>query len=70
MPYIFVRENFYKWWVRVEGLAHGDVRTLVEKMGEQPEKVSDPEKTVEFSVPSWMVRTSFIEQTLFTFHLI
>ena len=55
---IFQRENLLKWWIKVEGIAHVDVRHLSEKIGEQPEQQSDAEKTAEFSIPSWMV--SFI----------
>lgn len=55
MPYVFVRENYFKWWVTVEGLTHLDVRHLAEKIGEQPEQQSEREKTAEFSIPTWMV---------------
>jgi len=55
MPYVFVRENYFKWWVTVEGLSHLDVRHLAEKIGEQPEQQSEREKTCEFSIPTWMV---------------
>ena len=41
--------------MKVEGLTHGEVRHLSEKIGEQPEEQSDEEKTAEFSTPSWMV---------------
>ena len=41
--------------MKVEGLTHGEVRHLSEKIGEQPEQQSDDEKTAEFSIPSWMV---------------
>ena len=40
----------------MEGLVHSDVRHLAEKIGEQPEQQSEAEKSVEFSIPSWMVR--------------
>ena len=40
----------------MEGLAHGEVRNLSEKIGEQPENQSETEKNAEYSVPSWMVR--------------
>ena len=50
------RENFLKWWIKVEGLVHSDVRHLAEKIGEQPEQQSEADKSVEFSIPSWMVR--------------
>ena len=55
MPYVIVKENFLKWWIKVEGLAHGEVRHLSEKIGEQPEQQSEGEKSAEFSIPSWMV---------------
>jgi len=55
MPYVFVRENYFKWWVTVEGLSHLDVRHLAEKIGEQPEQQSERDKTAEFSIPTWMV---------------
>lgn len=55
MPYVFVRENYFKWWVTVEGLSHLDVRHLAEKIGEQPEQQSEREKTAEFSIPTWIV---------------
>ena len=31
------------------------MRHLAEKIGEQPEQQSEAEKSVEFSIPSWMV---------------
>ena len=49
------RENYFKWWVKVEGLTHADLRHLTEKVGEQPEKQNELEKTAEFRVPSSMV---------------
>ena len=52
---IFQRENLLKWWIKVEGITHVDVRHLSEKIGEQPEQQNDAEKTAEFSIPSWMV---------------
>jgi len=55
MPYVLVKENFLKWWIKVEGLTHAEVRHLSEKIGEQPEQQSEEEKTAEFSIPSWMV---------------
>lgn len=55
MPYVFVRENYFKWWVKVEGLNHAELRHLTEKIGEQPEKQNELEKTAEFSIPTWMV---------------
>jgi len=55
MPYVLVKENFLKWWIRVEGIGHGDARHLSEKIGEQPEEHCEDEKAVEFSIPSWMV---------------
>jgi len=55
MPYVLVKENFLKWWIKVEGLVHSDVRHLAEKIGEQPEQQSEADKTAEFSIPSWMV---------------
>jgi hypothetical protein len=48
-----------KWWIKVEGITHADVRHLSEKIGEQPEQQSETEKSAEFSIPSWMVRESF-----------
>ena len=67
MPYVFVRENMFKWWVTVEGLNLPESKHLAEKIGEQPEQLSDQEKTVEFSIPSWRVRNSkyFILQISF-----
>jgi len=55
MPYVFVRESVCKWWVAVQGLSHNEVRSISEKVQEQPEYNSEKEKRVEFSVPSWMV---------------
>jgi hypothetical protein len=46
-----------KWWIKVEGIMHADVRQLSEKIGEQPEQQSETEKSAEFSIPSWMVST-------------
>ena len=51
----YCRENFLKWWIRVEGLGHSEVRHLAEKIGEQPEQHSEADKSAEFSIPSWMV---------------
>ena len=59
MRLIFVflfRENYFKWWIKVEGLNHTEIRHLAEKIGEQPEHQVDSEKLAEFSVPSWLVR--------------
>ena len=50
------RENYLKWWIKVEGLTHGEVRHISEKIGEQPEQQNEEEKTAEFSIPSWMVK--------------
>ena len=55
---IFFRENYFKWWIKVEGLNHSEIRHLAEKIGEQPEHQADTEKLAEFSVPSWLVRLS------------
>ena len=63
MPYVFVRENYFKWWVKVEGLNHADMRHLAEKIGEQPEQICDREKTAEFSIPSWMVSNSIFSDS-------
>ena len=49
-----------KWWIKVEGITHADVRQLSEKIGEQPEQQSDTEKSAEFSIPSWMVSKVFL----------
>ena len=49
------RESVFKWWVAVQGLNHNEVRSISEKVQEQPEYNSEKEKRVEFSVPSWMV---------------
>ena len=51
----FCRESVCKWWVAVQGLNHNEVRSISEKVQEQPEYNSEKEKRVEFSVPSWMV---------------
>ena len=51
----YCRENFLKWWIKVEGLGHSEVRHLAEKIGEQPEQHSEADKSAEFSIPSWMV---------------
>ena len=51
-----LRENYFKWWIKVEGLNHTEIRHLAEKIGEQPEHQVDSEKLAEFSVPSWLVR--------------
>jgi hypothetical protein len=53
------RENYMKWWIKVEGITHGDVRQLSEKIGEQPEQQSETEKSAEFSIPSWIVGKLF-----------
>jgi len=55
MPYVFVRESVCKWWVAVQGLNHNEVRTISEKVQEQPEYNSEKEKRIEFSVPTWQV---------------
>jgi len=55
MPYVLVKENYFKWWIKVEGLNHTEVRHLAEKIGEQPEHQTEIEKLAEFSVPSWLV---------------
>lgn len=55
MPYVLVKENYFKWWIKVEGLNHTEIRHLAEKIGEQPEHQVDSEKLAEFSVPSWLV---------------
>ena len=55
MPYVFVRESVCKWWVAVQGLNHNEVRTISEKVQEQPEYNNEKEKRVEFSVPTWQV---------------
>ena len=52
---IIFRESVCKWWVAVQGLNHNEVRSISEKVQEQPEYNSEKEKRVEFSVPSWMV---------------
>ena len=39
----------------MQGLNHNEVRSISEKVQEQPEYNSEKEKRVEFSVPSWMV---------------
>ena len=44
-----------KWWIKVEGITHVDVRQLSEKIGEQPEQQSETEQSAEFSIPSWVV---------------
>lgn len=50
------RENYFKWWIKVEGLNHTEIRHLAEKIGEQPESHQiEPDKLAEFSVPSWLV---------------
>ena len=35
-----------------------EVRTMAEKVQEQPELNSDKERRIEFSVPTWMVSHS------------
>lgn len=56
MPYVLVKENYFKWWIKVEGLNHTEIRHLAEKIGEQPESHQiEPDKLAEFSVPSWLV---------------
>ena len=52
---IISRESVCKWWVAVQGLNHNEVRTISEKVGEQPEYNNDREKRVEWSVPTWTV---------------
>ena len=42
----------------MQGLSHTEVRTMSEKVQEQPEFNSDKEKRVEFSVPAWMVKVT------------
>ena len=49
------RESVCKWWVAVQGLNHNEVRTISEKVGEQPEYNNEREKRVEWSVPTWTV---------------
>ena len=49
------RESVCKWWVAVQGLNHNEVRTISEKVQEQPEYNSEKEKRIEFSVPTWQV---------------
>ena len=39
----------------MQGLNHNEVRTISEKVQEQPEHSNEKEKRVEFSVPSWTV---------------
>ena len=51
----------FKWWVKVEGLNHAELRHLTEKIGEQPEKQNELEKTAEFSIPTWMVSCKLIQ---------
>ena len=46
--------------MKVEGLNHAELRHLIEKIGEQPEKQSELEKTAEFSIPTWMVSSKSI----------
>ena len=50
----FLRESYYKWLVRVEGLTYSELRHLSERLGEQGERLGDLDMT-EFSLPSWMV---------------
>ena len=45
----------------MQGLNHNEVRSISEKVQEQPEYTSEKEKRVEFSVPSWMVSILFIK---------
>ena len=42
-----------KWWLKVEGITHADVRQLSEKIGEQPEQHSEAEKYAEFGIQPW-----------------
>ena len=42
------RESVCKWWVAVQGLNHNEVRTISEKVQEQPEHNNEREKRVEF----------------------
>jgi len=58
MPYVFVRESVFKWWVAVQGLNHTELRLMGERLGEQPEQVSEKEKKAEFTAPSWQVLNS------------
>jgi len=55
MPYLIVKENYVQWWVKVEGLPHQEVRQLAEKVGEQPELLTETDRLAEFSLPSWTV---------------
>ena len=54
-PQFNCRESVCKWWVAVQGLNHNEVRTISEKVGEQPEYNNEREKRVEWSVPTWTV---------------
>lgn len=58
MPYVFVRESVFKWWVAVQGLSQSDLRLLGERLQEQPEQCNERERRAEFSLPSWQVLNS------------
>ena len=60
--YFNYRENYFKWWIKVEGLNHTEIRHLAEKIGEQPEHQAETDKLAEFSVPSWLVSESLMEK--------
>ena len=49
-----IRESYYKWLVRVEGLTYPELRHLKERLGLQGERLGDLDIT-EFSLPSWML---------------
>ena len=55
IEFFHCRESVCKWWVAVQGLNHNEVRTISEKVGEQPEYNNEREKRVEWSVPTWTV---------------
>ena len=47
-------------WVSVHGLNHHEMRLLAEKVSDQPETLDTGDKLVEFSLPSWQVKTLWI----------
>ena len=46
--------------MKVDVLYPAELWHITEKIGEQPEKQSELEKTAEFSIPTWMVSSKSI----------
>ena len=46
----------------VHGLNHHEMRLLAEKVSDQPETLDTGDKLVEFSLPSWQVKTVTLDK--------